>query len=297
VPVSSGKETQVNAKQAIFGVGAAAGAAAALVLLQRRPPRPETPSGPATALITGASSGIGAAFARRLAALGYDLVLVARRGDRLEALAAELRQAGSVQVEVLPADLTQETDLRRVEARIADLPALYLLINNAGIGAEGRFHEADIGPQLAMIDLHVLASVRLARAALPGMVGRGRGGIINVASLAGFMALPGNVTYCATKGYLITFSKALALELARTGVRVQALCPGFTHTEFHADLRKFDKSKTPGILWMTADAVVEASLTGLARGQVVCIPGLGNRLLGLLGSSPLVPLAAPLFLR
>jgi uncharacterized protein len=287
----------LNSKRAIFGLGIVAGTAIALSSVQRKPRRLAKHSGPATALITGASSGIGAAFARKLACLGYDLVLVARRADRLEALAHELRQANPIQVEVIPADLTDEDDILRLETRIAGMPNLALLVNNAGVGAEGRFYEADIGPQLDMIRLHVLASVRLARAALPGMVARGRGGIINVASVAGFMALPDNVTYCATKGYLITFSKALHLELAGTGVRVQALCPGFTHTEFHDDLQEFDKSRTPAILWMPAEAVVDASLRGLARGKVVCIPGFGNRLIAAIGSSPLVPLAAPFFLR
>jgi len=281
----------------LFGVGAAAGAAAALVLLQRRQQRPAKPSGSATALITGASSGIGAAFARKLAGLGYDLVLVARRGDRLAALAAELEAAHGIRAETLVADLIDEDGVKRVAGCIASIPNLELLINNAGVGTEGRFCEAEIGPQIDMIRLHVLASVRLTRAALPGMVRRRHGAVINVASLAGFMALPGNVTYCATKGYLITFSKALALELTGAGVRVQALCPGFTHTEFHDDLQDFHKTRMPKILWMPAEAVVDASLRGLARGEVVCIPGLGNRLLGLLGGSPLGPRAAPLFLR
>ena len=275
----------------------AAGTVAALMLIQRRSQRLATPSAPATAAITGASSGIGAAFARRLASLGYDLVLVARRADRLTALAAELEGAYGIRAETLVADLTDEGDVESVAEAIAAIPSLELLVNNAGMGAEGRFYQAEIGPQLDMIRLHVLASVRLARAALPGMVQRSRGSIINVASVAGFMALPENVNYCATKGYLITFSKALQLELIGTGVRVQALCPGFTHTEFHDDLREFDKARTPKILWMPAEAVVEASLRGLARGEVVCIPGIGNRLIAAIGGSPLVPLAAPLFLR
>ena len=206
----------MNSKRVIFGLGMVAGAVVALASVQRKPRRLAKPSRPATALITGASSGIGAAFAWKLACLGYDLVLVARRADRLEALAHELRQAYPIQVEVIPADLTDEDDILRLEAAIAGMPNLALLVNNAGVGAEGRFYETDIGPQLDMIRLHVLASVRLARAVLPGMVARGRGGIINVASVAGFMALPDNVTYCATKGYLITFSKALQLELAGT---------------------------------------------------------------------------------
>lgn len=287
----------MNPKQMIFALGAAAGALGALVLLRPRSTGlPKSTVAP-TALVTGASSGIGAAFARKLAALGYDLVLVARRADRLEALAAELRTGCGVQVAVALADLTRDEDVAHIEAVIRAIPSLDLLVNNAGVGAEGQFHLAAIGPQLDMIRLHVLASVRLARAALDGMVARRQGGIVNVASVAGFMALPSSVNYCATKGYLITFSRALALELAGTGVRVQALCPGFTHTEFHDDLKHFDKSRSPGFLWMPADAVVTSSLAGLARSQVVCIPGLGNRMLAVLGSTPLTDLAAPYFLR
>jgi len=249
------------------------------------------------AAITGASSGIGAAFARRLAAQGYALVLVARREERLTALAEELRQRYAIPVETLSADLTVAADVERVAGRLAELPALDLLVNNAGFGVEGRFAQADLDPQLAMIRLHVLASVRLTHAALPGMIERGHGGIINVASLAGFMALPGAAQYCATKGYLITFSRALALELRGTGVRVQALCPGLTHTEFHAGQRGGTTAQMPEFMWMSAAAVVAASLRDLAAGRVICVPGWGNRVLKFLGSSPLVDLVAPLLRR
>ncbi len=287
----------MTTKKLLFGLGAAAGAIGAVAALRGRTRGSLRPPRSATALVTGASSGIGAAFARRLAAEGYDLVLVARRADRLAALAAELEGTYGIHAETLIADLVAEDAVERVAGTLAAVPDLELLVSNAGVGTEGRFYKADIGPQLNMIRLHVLASVRLAHAALPGMVERGRGGIINVASLAGFMALPGNVQYCATKGYLISFSKALALEMAGTGVRVQALCPGFTHTELHDGLQKFDKAKSPAILWMPAEAVVDASLRGLARGETVCIPGLGNRLLVALGSSPLATPAIRLFLR
>jgi short-subunit dehydrogenase len=279
-------------QQTLLALAAAAGAAC--LLLRARPDKPRSPGRPgAAALITGASSGIGAAFAWKLAAAGYDLVLVARRADRLDALAGELRQRHACAVEVLPADLTVAGDVERVAGRLAELPGLDLLINNAGFGVEGRFAQADIGPQLAMIRLHVLASVRLTHAALPGMTARGRGGIINVASLAGFIALPGAVSYCATKGYLITFSRALNLELTRSGVTVQALCPGLTHTEFHARQRSASAARLPEFMWMSAEAVVEASLAGLARGQAVCIPGWGNRVLRRLGSNPLAELILP----
>jgi hypothetical protein len=289
----------LNTRRTVFALGAAAGAA--YLLLRQRPRRSRRPSRSdsrsATALITGASSGIGATFAQKLAADGYALVLVARRADRLELLAAELRQRHAIPVETISADLTVADDVERVAGRLAELPDLDLLVNNAGFGVEGRFAQADLDPQLEMIRLHVLASVRLTHAALPGMIARGRGGVINVASLAGFMALPGAAQYCATKGYLITFSRALALELRGAGVRVQALCPGLTHTEFHASQRGGSTGQMPEFMWMSSDAVVEASLRGLAAGQVICIPGWGNRILKLLGSSPLVDLAAPLLLR
>lgn len=286
----------MNTRQTLFALGAAAGAA--YLFLRSRPDRSRRLDGSgATALITGASSGIGAAFARKLAVEGYDLVLVARRADRLDALAQELQQRHAIQVETLSADLTIEADVARVASRLAELPNLDLLVNNAGFGVEGHFAEADISPQLDMIRLHVLASVRLTHAALPGMIDRGRGGVINVASLAGFMALPGAAQYCATKGYLIIFSRALALELTGTGVHVQALCPGLTHTEFHAHEGSASATRMPEFMWMSADAVVETALAGLAAGQAVCIPGWGNRILKLLGSSPLVDLAAPLLRR
>jgi short-subunit dehydrogenase len=224
-------------------------------------------------------------------------VLVARRADRLELLAEELRQRHAIPVETISADLTVAADVERVAGRLAELPDLDLLVNNAGFGVEGRFAQADLGPQLEMIRLHVLASVRLTHAALPGMIDRGHGGVINVASLAGFMALPGATQYCATKGYLITFSRALNLELRRSGVTVQALCPGLTHTEFHAHEGSASAARLPEFMWMPAEAVVAASLAGLARGQAVCIPGWGNHLLRLLGSNPLAELILPYVIR
>jgi hypothetical protein len=233
------------------------------------------------ALITGASSGIGAAFARRLAADGYDLVLVARREERLAVLADELGARHGVVVQSLAADLSDPTGVGRLERRVQSLDELDLLINNAGFGARGYFAEADLCEQLKMIQLHVLASVRLTRAALPQMIRRDRGGIINVASLAAFIALPGDATYGATKAYLVSFSQALHEELRGTGVCVQALCPGFTRTEFHSaeQLPESDLARIPAVLWLQADEVVAASLRGVTKGTVVCVPGWKNRLI------------------
>jgi len=246
------------------------------------------------ALITGASSGIGEVFARKLAARGNDLVLVARRQDRLDALAEELAQAHGVRAESLAADLTRDTDLAKVEARIRRAESLELLVNNAGFGTRAWFHEADLAAQDGMHRLHVLATVRLTHAALQRMVARGRGSIVNVASVAGFTATPGSTSYCATKAWMIRFTEGLSLELKSAGapVKVQALCPGFTYSEFH-DVAGMDRKLIPHTWWMQADEVVEASLRGLARGKLIVVPGWRYRLVVfLLGLLPRAVLQA-----
>ncbi|HVN52678.1 MAG TPA: SDR family oxidoreductase [Anaerolineaceae bacterium] len=231
------------------------------------------------ACITGASSGIGAAFARRLAPLGYDLILVARRVGLLEELSSELRCDPAAQVEILPVDLAGPGQLAGLEERLRALERLELLVNNAGFGTQGSFLAVSVEDADRMIDVHVRASVRLARAALPGMVQRGRGAVINVASLAGLLPIPGSVTYSATKAYLIAFSEALSMELAGTGVRVQALCPGLTHTGFHEAMGSIPRYTKFELLWMSADAVAASSLAALRRGAVVHVPGLINSLM------------------
>lgn len=234
-----------------------------------------------TALITGASSGIGAAYARRLAAEGKNLILVARRRERLVALAEELSRKHAMTAEVLVADLTDSADVEHVEKRIREIDTLDMLINNAGFGTSGNFPEIDLSGQLDMISLHVVASVRLCRAALPGMIARRNGVIINVASMGAFMPMQGNATYAATKAFLITFSEGLQRELTGTGVKIQALCPGFTRTEFHhtSEYRKLDLSSIPKSLWTSADDTVAASLRALKKERVTYIPGLKNHLL------------------
>jgi short-subunit dehydrogenase len=198
-----------------------------------------------TALITGASSGIGATFARQLAGKGYDLVLVARRRERLASVANELQKTHSVSVETLVADLANLSDIEKVEKRIRKLENLSTLINNAGFGVSGNFAETDPAKQIDMINVHIVASVRLCRAALPGMIARHHGAIINIASTAAFVPIPGHIMYNATKAYLVFFSEALQAELTATGVHVQALCPGFTHTEFHdtSEFTTFNRSR------------------------------------------------------
>lgn len=238
------------------------------------------------ALVTGASAGLGRAFAERLARDGHDLVVVARREDRLEELAARLRRERRVSVEVLPADLTRKKGVRAVEERITALDAIELLVNNAGFGTIGRFAELDVDREEDEIRLNVIALVRLTHAALPRFLSRGRGAVLNVSSLAAFQPGPFNATYAATKAYVTSFTEALAEELRGTGVRVQALCPGFTRTEFQ-ERAGIDVADLPEIAWMTAEEVVDSSLAALARGQVVHVPGRANRLAaGVMGLAP-----------
>jgi hypothetical protein len=232
------------------------------------------------ALVTGASAGIGEAFARALAAEGYDLVLVARRRDRLEALAKELGERERISAGVEALDLAEEPELARLAEAVAAEPP-DLLVNNAGFGTQGRFAELDPERELEEIRLNVLALVRLTRAALPGMLERGRGAIVNVSSLAGETPGPFSATYSATKAYVTRFSEALAEELRGTGVVVQALLPGFTRTEFQ-EVAGVDSGRIPSFAWMSAEQVVEASLSALERGDPVCIPGVGNRVLAAL---------------
>jgi short-subunit dehydrogenase len=254
---------------------------------------------PAKALITGASSGIGAEFARRLAARGTDLVLVARREDRLVALAGELRERFGIRAETLRADLSDPAGIADVEARIAATGGLDLLINNAGFGTAGKFAEIEPGKPLEMIDVHLTATVRLTRAALPGMIARHRGAVINVSSLAAFFPMPGSAVYAASKSFLNVFSESLALELRGAGVRVQALCPGFTYTEFHdtAEFARFQRSQVPKWLWMTASDVVSASLEALGRDKVIVLPGWRNRAIGALGRTGLASAVLKIYLR
>jgi uncharacterized protein len=221
------------------------------------------------ALVTGASAGIGAAFARRLARDGYGLILVARRRDRLEALAAELGGA-----EVLEADLTNAEELKLVEDRITAATDLELLVNNAGFGIDGLFFEVPLDGQDQMHRLHVMATMRLTHAALKVMTARAQGSVINVSSVAGFMQRAGGVCYYATKAWMNSFTKGLYLELKRahSPVKVQALCPGFTHSEFH-EVKGTDQKQFPSWLWMRAEDVVDASLRGLAAGKLFVVPG------------------------
>ncbi|NLE76014.1 MAG: SDR family NAD(P)-dependent oxidoreductase [Chloroflexi bacterium] len=241
-----------------------------------------------TALITGASSGIGAAFARQLAAAGWRLLLVARRQGVLATLAAELQAGHGVQAEAFPADLAAPHDLARLEAYIGSLPRLDLLINNAGFGSSGHLAENDPAVAADMVAVHATATARLCRAALPGMLARGQGSIINTGSIAAFLPVTGNVLYSASKMFVVRFSQSLALEVGGQGIRVQALCPGFTLSGFHDTpvFADFDRRHIPAFLWNTADEVAAASLAALQRGRpVVFIPYWKNRLIVFLSSN------------
>ena len=226
------------------------------------------------ALVTGASAGIGAAYARRLAAEGYDLILVARRADRLTQLAAELASRHGVNAQPFPADLTRDDELKGVEDRIAHEERLEFQLNNAGFGGRGRFYESPLEDVSTMHRLHVMATLRLTHAALRKMTARGKGTVVNVSSVAAFVARPGSVSYHATKAWMNAFTEGLFLELkqARSPVRVQALCPGYTLTEFH-DVIGVDRRSVAASLWTPVEKVVEASVEGLKRNKLFVVPG------------------------
>lgn len=227
------------------------------------------------ALVTGASSGIGEAVARQLAAAGTDLVLVARNREALDALAGEL--GGPAHVEVLVADLADPAQLATVEARLADGDApVDLLVNNAGFGVEGRFADRDIDGQVGMIEVNVVALVRLAHAAARAMRAQGRGAILDVSSVAGFIVQDGSAVYGATKAFVTAFSEALAEELRGDGVTVTTVCPGLTHTDFHRRAG-VDTGGLPDALWQDADEVARVGLEAAAKGRGVVVSGLPNK--------------------
>src|SRR4051795_9346553 len=222
------------------------------------------------ALITGPTSGLGAGFARRYAIDGYDLVLVARDVEKLERLAAELRDEAGVNVEVLAADLAVAADRAKVADRLA--LGVRILVNNAAFATSGEFWSADLAVLQSQLDVNVNAVMALTHAALPPMLAQAAGTIINVASVAGLLPGRGS-TYSASKAWVISFSEGLANGLDGTGVGVHALCPGFVHTEFH-DRAGIDMAGTPSFLWLDVADVVRDCFAGVAKGQVVIIPGL-----------------------
>jgi short-subunit dehydrogenase len=258
------------------------------------------PSPDATVLITGASAGIGCELARQLGARGHNLVLVARREDRLTALAEELRLGNGIVAEARACDLGDDearsaliSSLREGERHVA------VVCNNAGYGSFGKFHELDLDGETGMVRLNVLALHELTGAFLPEMVRRGSGAILNVASVASFQPIPNNATYAATKAFVHSFSEAVSAELAGTGVSVTSLCPGPVETEFGAVAGVGDlESQMPGFMAQSAADVARAAIEGMVKGKRTVFPGMGPRLAGFGGRfvprSALLPLAARL---
>jgi len=229
-----------------------------------------------TALVTGASAGMGAEFCRQLAERCDVIIAVARRRERLELLQQEL--AGKVEVHPVAADLNTVEGLACTMEALRQLGPADFLVNNAGFSTLGDFASQPIQSQRDMVGLHIDATITLCRAAIPFMRERGGGHIINVSSIGAFLPSKGLAVYGATKAFLNFFSQSLQAELAGTGIEVQALCPGYTHTEFHVEIERqgFDKNSVPDEMWMDADAVVAASLGALGSGSVVVIPGEAN---------------------
>ncbi|MFF8094320.1 SDR family NAD(P)-dependent oxidoreductase [Streptomyces sp. NPDC016675] len=237
-----------------------------------------------TALITGSTAGIGAAFARRLAADGHDLVLVARDTKRLREQATELHDRHGIEAEVLTADLAADTGIDAVTARLGERrKPVDLLINNAGFGNKGRFLEVSMADELTMLKVHCEAVLRLTSAATEAMRERGRGGVVNVASVAAFVP---RGTYGASKAWVVQFTQGVAKDLAGSGVRLMALCPGFVRTEFH-ERAGMGTDNIPNWMWLDADKVVAAALADLSRGKSLSIPD--PRYKTLMGAAKLVP--------
>lgn len=242
------------------------------------------------ALITGPTSGIGKAFAFRLAEQGYDLVLVSRRKNQLEQLASSLFGKYHTHSECLVADLSLEEDIRRIEQYIKGLKQLSLLVNNAGFGVGGYFLQVPLAEQMQMVNVHLNSTIRFCRAAIPILTKGNNGSIINVASFSAFMHLPGSVMYTTTKAAVVSFSETLQLELKPYGIKVQALCPAFTPTSFHSSINREVKfiEQIPDFLWTPAAKVVDYSLKSLKRRRVICVPGFLYQTLYTLNRYPLL---------
>ncbi|MFJ2831860.1 SDR family NAD(P)-dependent oxidoreductase [Streptomyces sp. NPDC087263] len=237
-----------------------------------------------TALITGSTAGIGAAFARRLAADGHNLVLVARDTERLGEQATELHDRHGIEAEVLTADLATDDGIEAVAKRLSDRKnPVDLLVNNAGFGNRGRYLEVSMADELTMLKVHCEAVLRLTSAATEAMRERGRGGVVNVASVGAFLP---RGTYGASKAWVVQFTQGAAGDLAGSGVRLMALCPGFVRTEFH-ERAGMSTDNIPNWMWLDADKLVAAALTDLARGKTLSIPDPRYKaLLGLVKVTP-----------
>ena len=236
-----------------------------------------------TAMVTGASAGLGTEFCRQLADRCDVIIAVARRSDRLEQLRTEL--AGRVELHAIEADLNSVEGVARAMEALRQLGPVDYLVNNAGFSTYGNFADNGIEGQRDMVGLHIDATITLCRAAIPFMLERGRGHIINLSSIGAFLPGRGLAVYGATKAFLNVFSLSLQAELADTGIEVQALCPGYTHTEFHVEIERdgFDMGQIPAAMWMNADDVVRISLAALGSGKVLIVPGEENLKLARMG--------------
>ncbi len=225
------------------------------------------------ALITGASSGIGKAYAEHLARTGHDLVIIARRTDRLSKLAQILEAEHGIAVEIMTADLTQPSDVLRVANRLEAGPSIDLFVNNAGYAARGKVAELDLDAFEAMLQVNILAMSRLSHSALGQMLKKGSGSIINISSATAFILLPGNAGYGASKSFVMAFTRHMQLEAEGTDIRVQLLIPGVIDTDFH-EVAGSNVSNFPSERVMKPDDLVVASLRALAMNEPVCIPSM-----------------------
>ena len=242
------------------------------------------------AAVTGASEGLGKEFARQLAAEGYNLLIIARRPALLQELKENLEKRYGIQVEPMVCDLSKPEELKQVEDRLEKEESLEILVNNAGFGLDTAFPDVDPDRNEAMIRVHAIATMRLSRAALVPMCQRKKGYIINVSSVAAYLYGPKTAEYAATKAYILSFSKSLQCDVRKYGVRIQALCPGFTHTGFHAteSMKLFRKNETPPWLWLSAEYVVKTSMRSVRRtSRVVCVPSLRYKLILALICNPI----------
>ena len=237
-----------------------------------------------TALVTGATSGIGRAYAESFARKGYDLIITGRRMDKLNAFAHELREEYGICVRIIKAELSEDEDIQKLTKVIESHDNISVLVNNAGYGSGVEFCKNNLAAHMRMLQVHVVVSVKLIYAVLPQMINRKEGTIINVSSLGAYMPAPGSSMYSATKLFLKSFTESLYMEVHQHGIKVQCICPGFTHSDFHKRREDDRVRKANSLMWMEADAVVEESLKSLEKKTIVCVPGIINKLLIILAA-------------
>ncbi len=239
------------------------------------------------AVITGASSGIGKAFAIHFAETGYDLIITGRRIEKLTTIARQLREQFGASVQIILAELSEEKEAQKLIDIIKSHDNVFVLVNNAGFGSGIEFCDNELSKHLQMLHTHVVASVELVYAVLPQMIRRKDGVIINVSSLGAYLPAPGSSIYSATKLFLKSFSESLYMEVHKYGIRVQCLCPGFTRTEFHEHRESHQPTNKNKLLWMDTETVLEESVKALRKDKTICIPGMINKLL--VGMSVIMP--------